>query len=80
MPVGGSLRLCRCGRNDGGRPLCTGEVGAPEPDRSDGDGQLDLTASHLPCLFLAFTGVEPAHGDQAQPEVADLGQQPAQRG
>ena len=25
-------------------------------------------------------GVQPAHGDQAQPEVADLGQQPVQRG
>src|SRR5580692_11563101 len=26
------------------------------------------------------TGVQPAHGDQAEPEVADFGQQPMQRG
>ena len=27
----------------------------------------------------ARAGVQPAHGDQAEPEVADLGEQPVQR-
>src|SRR5215470_20068853 len=29
---------------------------------------------------FGLAGVQPAHGDQAEPEVADLGQQPVQRG
>ncbi len=29
---------------------------------------------------FGLAGVEPAHGDQAEPEVADFGQQPVQRG
>jgi hypothetical protein len=29
---------------------------------------------------FGLAGVEPAHGDQAEPEVADFGQQPMQRG
>src|SRR5260370_7505923 len=28
----------------------------------------------------SVTGVQPAHGDQAEPEIADFGQQPVQRG
>jgi hypothetical protein len=31
------------------------------------------------CLVSGLAGVQPAHGDQAQPEVADLGQQPVER-
>ena len=29
---------------------------------------------------FGLAGVQPAHGDQAEPEVADFGQQPVQRG
>jgi len=65
-----------------GQSVVVVEVGVVvSPDRgSAGPFGSGWSRVSLRCLVSGLAGVEPAHGDQAQPEVADLGQQPVQRG